>query len=126
MAGTRLGRWPAVIVVAALLAMHGMVNDHSSGVATMSVRVAMSHQPHMAGVAGPVMPAAPAATATHTMSGTEMCLALAALLLVMLLAAMSAVRRRSQRRRSHRGVEYRRPGRGPPCPPPHVRGVCLT
>lgn len=121
--------WIAALVVTGLLAMHGAAGNHGSTAMAASASVAMSQTSPASGVNAP-MPATAQPPLTVDADGMyahamTLCIALPAGFALIILAVAYLGRRRHQAA-SHRWARPVRDARAPPCPPPHVRGVCLT
>ena len=120
--------WFAAIVVAGLLAMHGAVGNHGTTVMTPAPSWSMpAHFAHGVGVRPEPTPQTSASVAsadmpTHAMT---LCVALPATFLLIALVVGYLIRRRHDASTRSRWQPIR-DARAPPCPPPHVRGVCLT
>ena len=123
-------RWPIVAIVAGLLAMHGLTSAHTINAATAMRTTSAGHAsmaettPGDAGAAK--SPVAPLVPGHGHMTAMSACVALPPLTLLALM--LVAANRRQHPRPARPGVTRRRrqQGRDPPCPPPRVRGVCLT
>lgn len=124
---SRVSRWLPIVVAAATLTMHGLANEHTAPVAPMSMGPATSPLLHTAASSSTLM-VEPSATAarSHVMSMLGACVATVPVLFFLLLIGALLSRRFRLLPRLHRAWERHRSGRDPPCPPPRVRGVCLT
>ena len=123
------GGWLAAVVVAGLLAMHGAAGDHGTAVMTDAVTLSMSapNFPSAAAVQSQPTSHPPMTAASVGMGAHAMTLCVALPVTVVLLAVVAGYLTRRRRDASTR--RWCRPvadARAPPCPPPHVRGVCLT
>ena len=121
--------WLAAIVVAGLLAMHGVAGDHGSTVMTTTPTLSMP-APMFAGSVAiqPEPTPRPSATVSSAGMGAHAMTLCVALPVTFLLHAV-VVGYLTRRRRDTSTRLWCRPvrdARAPPCPPPHVRGVCLT
>ena len=121
--------WLAALVVAGLLAMHGAAGDHGTTAMTTAPMMSMPAPRYASSVAirpeptpRPWATVAPAGMGAHAMT---LCVALpvAFVLLVIVVGYLTRRRRDMSTRLWCRPVPD---ARAPPCPPPHVRGVCLT
>lgn len=126
---SRWSGWLVTVVVAGLLAMHGVASSHGSTDMATSMTAMTSTTSHVMDIEAatltsgrPVAGSASSDAAAHVMT---LCVALPVSFALLILAVAHLVRRqrRVSPRRSWRPI---RDARAPPCPPPHVRGVCLT
>ena len=126
----RWSQWVASVVVAGLVAMHGATSNHGTGLMSTSPTLTMpAPNPTVRGAA-PMEPTTQPSTtvAVHGMGVHAMTLCVALPVTFLLLAAL-VVGYRSRRRHgasSPRWGQLLREARAPPCPPSHVREVCLT
>ena len=125
----RLRRLAVAAVVAGLIGMHGLGSGH--GVMSMAPAPSMTSASSVTTVPMTVHPAVPptsaaaAAAAAHVMAAMGLCVALPAGFLALVILGAVLIRRHRERS----GAPWRarrRAARSPPCPAPHVRGVCLT
>ena len=126
---SRWSGWLVAVVAAGLLAMHGVAGNHGSTDMAMSMTAMASPMSHEVGIKAatlhsgrPVAGSASSDAAAHVMT---LCVALPVGFALLILAVAHLVRRQrgASPRRSWRPI---RDARAPPCPPPHVSGVCLT
>ena len=124
---SRVARWLPIVVAAATLAMHGLANEHTTATAPMSMATATSPLMHTA-ASSSTLTGEPSVTdaRSHVMSMLGACVATVPVLFFLLLVGALLLRRCRMLPRLHRAWEHHRSGRDPPCPPPCVRGVCLT
>ena len=122
----RLYGWAIAAVVAGLIGMHGLGSGH--GVMSMAPATSMPAASSMT-----IMPAtlarmvtrAPSAGPAHPTTAMAPCVALPAGFLALVIVG-SVLIRRGRERSGATWRARRRAARSPPCPAPHVRGVCLT
>ena len=123
---SRWSRWIAAVVAAGLLAMHGAAGDHGSTAMGPSMTMVATHDAGLdASRSTSTRPAVLPAPRHMTVHAMMLCVALPVGFLLLILAVTLL----SRRRRQPSFARWWRPirtARAPPCPPPHVRGVCLT
>ena len=129
---TSLGRgfgWVAAVVVAGLLGMHGAAGGHGATAMTTSATLPMLAMSPGVGVGSATEQMAhPSATGASTGMGAHAMTACVALPVTFMPFAVvfACLTRRRHDVSTPPCLQPVRDARAPPCPPPLVRGVCLT
>ena len=127
-------RWLIGVVAAGMFAMHGLSSAHTAGAAMPMTTPNVGHASmvetspaHTTSAVESLMPVAANLVPAHTrMAAMSACVALPALTLLALVLVAAHRRRQEQPAAPRTFRRGRQRGRDPPCPPPRVRGVCLT